>query len=503
MHIVEQVTPARITSGRRRGAGLDPYLVVAVPVVGWAVLLTLRHHWTGDILLHVASVQGMLHGGRDPMVGAVHGSPYYSPYVAVLALVSWSTGLAPATVLVWAGPVNVAALLWALRRFCRHLGPHRLTPVLALVFLLWLWGTEPVTWSGFLGFSSLAWITPYPSTFAAALMLLAWDAYARVVKGGRWAPLVGWLTLVVLVHPFTAAETVIGLLAFTLADPRAVSGRRALGFAVAGLTALVAVVVWPYSDFTSLFTASGELNGVHRMLAEDLWRDGVLAHYGLALIALPALVVAGRRPYGRRLQVCFALLAVVVAGGIAVGQYNVSRFIPVGLLVLDLALADCLADAFSRRRSPPWAVCYAVPVVAACVVGFQGAEAGLDRAAPPWRLRAGHGGEWRDPYRRATTLLHPGQVVMTPGRGTSRLVNGRGAYSVVPGWPYPFVDEAARRADAARFYAPGTAVSERLAIAARYRLACFLAPTTHPIRLPGFVPLGTGAGLTLSCRPGR
>jgi hypothetical protein len=69
--------------GRRRDRWWhDPYLIVALPVGLWAVLVTLRHTWVGDFQLHLATVDALardLWNPKDPLVDAASGSPYYSP----------------------------------------------------------------------------------------------------------------------------------------------------------------------------------------------------------------------------------------------------------------------------------------------------------------------------------------------------------------------------------------------------------------------------------------
>ena len=160
----------------------DPYLIVAIPVGLWAILVTLRHTWASDFLLHLATIGSLardLWDPVDPLVGQNSGSPYYSPYAVLLGLTKAATGLPARTVLESAGILNVALLLFALRRFCRHLAGGRLVAALALVFTLLLWGVDPPAWSGFLGLYSLSTIMSYPSVIGTALMLLVWDAFLR------------------------------------------------------------------------------------------------------------------------------------------------------------------------------------------------------------------------------------------------------------------------------------------------------------------------------------
>ena len=58
-----------------------------------------------------------------------------------------------------------------------------------LLFLLFLWGSDPWTFSGFFHLRSLSLVLPYPSTFATALALAALAAFPRLARTGprAWA----------------------------------------------------------------------------------------------------------------------------------------------------------------------------------------------------------------------------------------------------------------------------------------------------------------------------
>ncbi|GAA2733612.1 hypothetical protein [Actinocorallia aurantiaca] len=467
-------------------------------VLGWAVLVVLRHSWAGDMRLHLGTLHGLLRDPWkpvDPLVGEVEGSPYYSPYAVVLAAFAWLTGLRPQAVLELAGLANIALWLWALIRFCRGLGGPA-TGALAVVFSLLLWGLRPHEWSGFFGLYSLSWTMAYPSLTATALMLLAWREYLEA----RWAPLAPLLALILLIHPFTALNTVLGLLAFALARPSRLRDRWQYA---AGAAAIVLALAWPWSDLAALPGATGGLSSIHRGLVLDLGGDFGLGHYGLALVGLPALVTGvDRRPLGRELMLLFVLAASVVGLGAVFGSYGFVRALPVALLPLHLALASYLGTAgWSARKA-----CYAGVAAVACAAGLYGNSGGLIRAwwgpVSPQTLQA-----WkaRDPgtvYAPLVRKVRPGMVVLGDRTWPGRLINGKGAYSVVPAWPYPFVDEAARRRDMRLFFARGTTDAERKAIIERYRVDCLMMTGRNRVHLDGFRVRARAAKgrVLLSCR---
>jgi hypothetical protein len=484
---------------RARGAWWrDPYLIVAGLVLLWTVLVTFRHAWAGDFRLHLATVHALsahLWIPADPLLGAASGSPYYSPYTVLLGAIAAVTGASPRTVLECAGIVNVVLLLVALRRFCRRLGGGSLAAALALVFTLLLWGLNPIEWSGFLGLYSLSWTMSYPSVIATAIMLFVWDAFLRHRDRpeGRRAlvAIVALGTLVVLIHPFTAVNTVIGLVAFSLADPRALLRARSLWLAGAAVAILVLVLLWPWSDVFSLFGAAGAFDGVHKRLITDVVQQFGFKHYGFALIGLPALVMGGRRPLGRELQILFGLAVTLVAFGALTGAYGMARAIPVAMLPLHFALASYLADARAGRSAVRLA--YAGAALLVCCVGLYGESGGLVRAywgdVSPATLRAWKGREVTSKYDPLAARVRPGDVVISDNQLVRRLVNAHGAYTVVPGWPYPFVaDDAARSRDNLEFFDAGTRPERRRAIADHYGVTCVLVAHHRALLAPGMLP---------------
>ncbi|GAA3238819.1 hypothetical protein [Actinocorallia longicatena] len=460
-------------------------LLLPALVLAWAALVTLRHTWAGDMRLHEGVLHALLRdtwSPVDPMVGAVEGSPYFSPPMVALAAVARLLHLRVQTVLELSGLVNVAVWLWALTRFCRRLGGPAVA-VLAIVFELLLWGLSPREWSGFPGLFSLSWTMAYPSLLATGLMLLAWDLYLD----RRWWPLVPVLALIALTHPFTAFNTGLGLAAFALARPGRLKDRRAYAAAAA---AAGLVLLWPWSDPAALAGAAGGLSEIHRRLALDLGGDFGFSHFGLALAGLPALVSgASRRPMGRELLLLFSLTISVVGLGLATGTFSLARALPVAVLPLHLALASALAgtgavDGVKRRATAGLAV-------AACAAGIVGNSGGLVRAwqgpLDPRTLTAWGGRSTTTVYDPLVRRIRAGTVVLGDQVWPGRLVVARGAYTVVPPWPYPFVDEAARRRDTRIFFAPATTPAQRAKIVERYRVGCVLAARRSPALRPGAV----------------
>ncbi|MPY64964.1 hypothetical protein FNH08_49845, partial [Streptomyces spongiae] len=277
------------------------------------------------------------------------GSPYYSPYTVVQGALARLTGLSGWETVKLAGPVNLAVLLTGIGRFVRTLTPRPWAPVLAVLFMTLLWGTERVLWSGYLGLMSMTTNLGYPSAFAIGLTFWAW-----ALTGGRERGPRGWwgyaglgvlYGLIVLVHPITAVASTTGALAIVAAwqSPwrASVVGRWALTAAVAVAVALA----WPYYDVLAL-PGNPAVDAVHRGLYERMG-----GHLWLALLGMPALWARARRAAGGRwwrawrdpLVLMFALDCLVLAYGWTSGHYTYGRILGLTAVPPQFALALELA----------------------------------------------------------------------------------------------------------------------------------------------------------------
>ncbi|MFC4592533.1 hypothetical protein ACFO8L_41065, partial [Sphaerisporangium corydalis] len=320
-------------------------------VGGWAAGVAGRGEWIGDWSLHLATVRAAALSPlapEDPLVGGYVPSPYFSPYTLLLAVITRLSGLAPETVLAAAGVVNVGLLLWGVRVLSRRLGDRTATAVLAVAFVLLLWGTRPFAWSGFAPVVSLSFTQSYPSTMALALMPLCLAAFLRFRDEGRRADL-ALLTvlpaLMLLIHPFTAAETAFVAAAFVLARPSAWPASRSLALACACAGALALAALWPYADMSGLVWAGPDFSRIHSLLVAHAFTK-----YWLVLVGVPALWhgVRLRLPLGRELVAAFAGGAVLVIVAVLLGRYEFTRLIPAIALMSHLALARHLGERPAR-----------------------------------------------------------------------------------------------------------------------------------------------------------
>lgn len=449
-------------------AGRDPYWYAAGVVLLLSVAFAIRHPWSGDLGIHLATVDRLrydLTNPGNPLVDAPGPSAYYTPYTVLLALIGMATGRSTIVLFAAAGPVVIALLLYGLRAFVTALTARRLAPLLALLSLVLLWGPRPRVWSGFFQLWSLPLTAAYPSTLALALTLVFWAWLIRTLdrppSGPRYLGLGLLAAVLALTHPFTFAFAALGAAALVIARigtlPRATW--RWLAAATAGWLALV--LVWPYYPFFALFGATG-LDDIHRALYDRPW-----LYYGLVLVALPPLWLRARRSPRDPLVLLFlAALVLVVVGGLT-GRYALGRMEPAAILAAQLALAVELAAPAAGPVRRGWAALSALALLAGFAVQSPHLLDAVPRAWVP-RPVARYASNWPD-YSWVTPYIRPGDVVVTDNYSAIRTLPGYGARTIPPAWPDPFLpDQRQRWRDLAHIHARQTDPATRRALLARY-----------------------------------
>ena len=441
-----QSSPARVrTADRLRTFGREqrPSLIVGGVFGLFLLLIAIRLPWADDLMLHMTVLRRLiadpLHPG-NPVLDIGGSSIYYSPYMFVLAMAGKVTGLGVYSLYKFAAVVNVALLLTGLYRFVRTLSDARWAPPLALIGLLFWWGTFVIAWSGFLSLVSLVETEAYPSTLATALTLHLWAWLNRrdTLGGLRRTGLLGALLgVILLIHQFTGMSAVVGCAAILVSrhrDIRELSVRRGTTALAAGLVACIAVIaVWPYYHLWDVNQGQLDvLDPVHRALYKDAF-----AWYGAGLIlGLAAIAYRWWRDKTDALVLLFLGTGAIVLYGKLTGHWSYGRSWPAVMLAGQLAAAITAAEAVRGRARAVWLS--AVALVTALGVWTQ--SSGLLYVLPSsWQSSlAVHGTikalphlDWLSKY------LGSHDVVAASGSLAQYEVAAHGAYNVTSPWYQP------------------------------------------------------------------
>ncbi|NBE53600.1 hypothetical protein [Streptomyces boluensis] len=473
------VRGATAVLGGHRSLRPSPYLVfgalfwVLMSAAAWRVPMCC------DFGQHAAVVErlkaDLLHPSHPMADLPGAGSAYYSPYAVAQGLFAQFTGLAGWQVVKLTGPLNLLLLLTGLNRAVKALSPRPWAPVLALGLMVLLWGTRMAWWSGYLGLMSMTGHLPFPSTFGIGLAFWAWALTARLARSGgspfAYAGLGALCGLVLLVHPISAVAAMIGVAAFVAGRRRGWHARVVALWALAGGTAVLLALTWPYYSVFSL-VGDQSVDWIHKQLYTELE-----ARFWLALIGLPALWLRWRRDRRDPLVLMFATEVAVIAYGWFSGHYTYGRILGLTLVPLQFALAVELAE---PRPWPAYRRFLAQAAAVGVALGFlvQGGAV-LPRTLDPVGLDQPP--RWPE-YAWAARHIGPGEVVITDGYRPSRSLPGYGPNLVAPAWPdasLPEPERNARQRDVDRYLAADSTRAERTGIARRYRVRWLLLTPDH------------------------
>jgi hypothetical protein len=446
------------------------YLVLSALLVAYAAVQAVREPWDGDFWEHAAVVRELATRPLDrlhPLLGIDAPDAFSSPYSLIPAGISRLLGVDSVRALGIAGVLNMILLVAGLRLFVEALAPARATRAsfFALLFSLLLWGWYPWAYSGFFNLTSIGYVAPYASTFAAGLAMVAIFVWSRRCLGRSrsfWALAFVAVSAgtILATHPPVFLLLAAGMFAFALAARPGISD----WFALAGALALAGglAAAWPYYPVWTLLLS--EQATFHESNVYMYRR--VLERIAPAFLAVPFVIRSWWRNRRHPIAVMAAILSVVYVYGGLTKRWNLGRALPSLVLLCQVELAIAAAAFESRlgtTKGRGAAAGFRVATIAACVVlswwwQIRPAVDAFRRPAPTARERLGF---------LATSV--PQDAVVVTDLDTGWYVPAFGGKVIASRHPVAFVpDHAARIADVKRFFDASATRPERDAIVRRY-----------------------------------
>jgi len=469
-----------------------------------AVSQAVKQEWgiNLDIWEHAAAARQLgadpLHPGH-PIFNVDEPHQFYSPYALALGLIARISGLSIVTVLAAAGLANLLLFTAALWLFVDRLLKRRQAATYALLFVLFLWGANAWTFSGFFHFRILPFVLPYPATFAAALVLLTLWIHLRFLASGNPRYLIPELlltTVVLLTHPVDIVVLATGMVGLTAsASGGQLTRRMLLMLATLALATLLAML-WPYFSLVDLLLGSDNQLYREQVNADDRnMYVAVLGRIWPMLVVLPVMCKRLlKRPCDGLVLWLVGLLLAYGFGWIS-GIWSLGRLISAAMLVGAIVLADervkateFLVTASPVRRCARRGV--QVGTVALLAVGAFYARNGFAVLPDPvlaWIPENWVGDEVvlvdLSDYEFLTATVGDGAVVMADGF-TPLAVAAYGGKVVSVPRPEAFVDTVDRAVDSARFFDVATPKPVRQEILARYGVSFILLANDDLARSP-------------------
>jgi alpha-1,6-mannosyltransferase len=469
----QPVPPSRSSASGpwRRAAALigltSPFVALSAALFGLLLWRSLYGEWVGDFWIYLPAVREVASSPlapRNPLYAESYAFAFMTPYLWVLGLISRLSGVGAFETLVFQGLVNLVMLLGGLYAFVTTWTGRRQPAFFALLFVLFLWGPDPWSFSGFFHLRSLALVLPYPSTFASGVALLTLAGLPALAARRGGVVLLAFITaLLLVVHPVTALFLWIGVASWSLGSSEPRRWRRWISLAGALLAGALLALGWPLTPMAELWFGQAAL--VHAGNLEMY--EAPLGRIAPALLGLPVLLLRlGRRPRDPLALLFLALAACYLYGGLT-AHWSFGRLLAHAVVALHVALADAVVDielwVQRFKRGPVLRRAFATAIALALIAGAWNSS--VRPILAEGRSRGLDGLAFLEKHvdRNAVVLADLDTSWFVPSL-SSRVV----AFPM----PIPFVPDHAQRLEAVRrFYGSAGTQAERLALLQRYRVS--------------------------------
>ncbi len=328
------------------------YFVLCLFVLYKVAIAATNGLWYGDFWEHSAVVAAFVANPLHPShpffdLPAPHA--FLSPYHLLIALFARATGLDVTNSLALFGVINYCLLAWALFCYIRSFAGNAASrsSFYALLFILFLWGTNPWGHSGFLHFELIADVLPYASSFATAVSFFAlaigfggirlstaWRAIAVTVMG----------TIVLLSHPLTFVFLATGLFCQCLQPDAKTVAHRASRVAIALGVCGALGALWPYYSIIDLMAGAGDIYHSSNLI---MYVDA-LQRIWPVLVLSPLMLGALREARQRTILCHIAALVLIYALGYLSGKYSYGRDITFIVILAQILIGHHVAKMETR-----------------------------------------------------------------------------------------------------------------------------------------------------------
>ena len=346
--------------------------------------------WLGDFWEHSAVVNALISDLINPghplfQIDAPHA--FISPYSLCVAILARTFELNPVDALGISGLINLTLFFFGLYSYVGSLylakttavkeslnrQQNQITAFYSMLLIMFLWGTNPWGYSGFYYFDLIIFVLPYPSTFAAALSLIALSLNAKRLylnKRNYYLIILSIVIIVLLSHPLTFIFLTLGL----LIQPLFLTNRKIKKVSyqlliISGLLAIAVLIAmqWPYYSVLDLSLNAGN---IYHLSNKPIYSDFFRKTW-LIFIALPLSLWAFKERSGQSSLLLVLVLLCVYAFGYVEEKYSFGRVITFVALLLQILIAEGVTRLeLNACRKHPLLKYYLSLVLALILIGF-------------------------------------------------------------------------------------------------------------------------------------
>ena len=225
----------------------------------------------GDFWEHSAAIKALIDNlslPTHPFFALTAPHSFISPYSVLIAALATLTHTTAINALAVFGLFNFCLLAYSVKAFCSPLIKDSQSiraqdcAFYGLLLMLFLWGANTWGYSGFLNFSLIADVLPYPSTFALALSLLGLSFHFKISTRFSFFESIFIYVLfwvVLLTHPLTSIFFASGLVCQLWSAAAEQRLQKLLTGVIFGSLAIFAATQWPYFSLVALIFGAGDV----------------------------------------------------------------------------------------------------------------------------------------------------------------------------------------------------------------------------------------------------
>jgi alpha-1,6-mannosyltransferase len=456
------------------------YFVLCLFVFYKVAIYATNGLWYGDFWEHSAVVAAFMANPLHPShplfdLSAPHA--FQSPYHLLVAMVARATAMDVVDCLALFGVINFGLIASGLFYYISSFAGRDASrsSFYALLCILFLWGTNPWGYSGFLHFDQLADVLPYASTFAMAIsffVLAIGFCQFETFAAWRTVAVIAMGSIVLLSHPLTFVFLASGLFCQCLVPGTTMLVRRVARVTIEISACAALSALWPYYSIVALLTGAGS---VYHPSNLGMYVD-VLPRIWPILVLSPLLLGSIGEARQRTILFHMAALILIYCLGYISGNYSYGRDITFVAMLAQILIGHRVAriEAQFEATHPSGAglarIVFAAVLVACSVTWllptFTRSLTVLNS------LRIGRQVSNQQMYGNLTFLpqfVQPGEVVLADVE-TSWLVPTFAGKIIAGLHAQAFVaDHDQRLSDLNRFFDPQSTESDRQSIVATYR----------------------------------
>ena len=442
------------------------YFVVAFFLILFESIKIGKAAWIGDFWTHAAVVKELsqrLFSPHNPIINAPVAHAFYSPYAVLVASVARAFRLTPIQALTVFAYINLLLFVLCFGLFCRamHKNNYPFFGGLALIFILFLWGSNPPYWSGFYHFAGLHLALPYPSTFALSLSFLALRFLANNLSLSRpkAVGVIILLAVIFITHPTTAVFLFLSIGTLYLAFFNLALKDAFFKAAILVLPALLLCLAWPYFNVVDLlFGDSSDFSNDSKELYDNVLQQG-----WPALLALPAIFFYKKDKVMRFFSMTVMVMLFVFLCSYGAKMYGFARLWSNAIMFAQLMVAYMLAGAIENKKvaATVYASVVAISLAACLLLNWANIKNMLNIRLPKPSLDY-------DGYRFLEKAVPAGAVILSDMK-SNLFIPLSGAKVIATRYPLYWVpDLNVRREAVLSFFNPRTSDSVRYLILDKY-----------------------------------